>query len=322
VQPNSFEEYVGEECGPIRLDIYLADRIEDASRSFVKKIIQTGAVRLNGGICKRPSRPVMPGDRIAVDLPPPREIAPEPEPIPLDISYEDEHLIVVNKPSGMVVHPAPGHDRGTLVNALLHHCPELRNAGADPLRPGIVHRIDQYTSGLLIVAKSPKAYADLGRQVRAHSFDRRYLVLVQGEFEEKRGRIDATIGRSMVHRRRMAVTGVRGREAVTHFNVLERFRVASLLGVQLETGRTHQIRVHLRFAGHPVIGDPVYGVTDYVSWKLPEDVLTALRRLEGQALHAERLGFIHPATGERLTFVVPLPPDFQAVLDALRAVCK
>lgn len=314
-----FKETVEEEYAGLRLDVYLSEAIEDASRSFLKKLIKEGLVRVNGGVCHKPSQTVFPGDEVDVDMPPPPPERPEAENISIDILYEDAELVIVNKAAGMVVHPAPGHFSGTLVNAILYHCPDFQAPGADAVRPGIVHRLDRDTSGVMVVAKTPRALAHLGRQAAEHLFDRRYLALVRGEFREDRGRIDAGIGRSLVDRSKMAVTGVGARDAVTHFEVIERFGNASLVALQLETGRTHQIRVHMRFAGRPVLGDPVYGVTDYRSWALSAEAADALSALRGQALHAERLGVEHPATGERMTFSAPPPEDFQRAVAALRA---
>jgi 23S rRNA pseudouridine1911/1915/1917 synthase len=302
----------------LRLDIFLAAQIEDASRSFIQKAIKDGCVCVNGKSCARASRKMAVGDRVEVDLPPAPEIVLEPEDIPLEILHEDEDVVVVNKPSGMVVHPAPGNYTGTLVSAILHHCPDFQRPGDSHLRPGVVHRLDKDTSGVMVVAKTVRAFNALARQAREHSFDRRYLALAQGEFRENRGKIDAAVGRSMVDRKRMTVTAHKSREAVTHFDVLERFGAASLLALTLETGRTHQIRVHLRFTGHPVLGDPVYGPADFGAWKVSDDLRDALNALHGQALHAERLGFVHPGTGESLTFTAPPPSDFQAALAAFR----
>ena len=320
--PKSFEDTVGEEHAGTRLDVYLALEIEDATRSFIKKIIKDGKVTVNGGVCTRPGREMTPGESVTLEFPPPPIETPLPEDIPISIVYQDADLLVVNKPSGLVVHPAPGHYTGTLVNAILFHCPDAQCPGDDSMRPGIVHRLDRFTSGLLVVAKTPRAFKGLARQAREHAFDRRYLALVRGEFPETRGRINVPVGRSLSDPSRMSVTGIGGREAVTRFEVLERFGAASLVGLVLETGRTHQIRVHVRFAGHPILGDPVYGITQYTSWRISESALAALEALDGQALHAERLGFIHPCLGKRLTFTAPPPEDFQRALDALRGVAS
>lgn len=316
---SALEITVGEAEAGARLDVFLSGEIEDASRSYLQRVVKDGRVAVNGKVIKRVSQSVSDGDEITVDLPPPPTISLEPQDIPLEILHEDADVLVVNKPAGLVVHPAPGHYDGTLVNAVLHHCADsFQRPGEDPIRPGIVHRLDRDTSGVMVVAKSEKGFASLSRQAREHSFDRRYIALVRGEFKETHGRIDAAIGRSMTDRGRMAVTGVRGKDAVTRFEVLERLGPASLVRLELETGRTHQIRVHLRFAGRPMLGDPVYGVTDYSGMELPDDTIAALEALTGQALHAEHLGFEHPTTGERLAFTAPPPPDFQAALDALR----
>jgi 23S rRNA pseudouridine1911/1915/1917 synthase len=313
------EETVSEDMAGLRLDVFLSGSIEDASRSFVKKLVKDGKAVVNGKACTKPGRTVNAGDTVEVELPPPASTHLGPEDIPLDILFEDADVLVVNKPSGLVVHPAPGHPNGTLVNAVLHHCPDFQRPGEDALRPGIVHRLDQFTSGVMVVAKSPRAFASLSEQAREHTFDRRYLALVRGEFKDAAGRITAAIGRSTHDRHRMTVTGLNSREAVTRFEVLESFGVASLVSLVLETGRTHQIRVHLRFAGHPVLGDPVYGVTEFMDWKISPAVRGALESLEGQALHAELLGFTHPAEGGRVQFNAPPPPDFAKALNALRA---
>ncbi len=309
---------VEEEHASLRLDVVLAEVVEDASRSLIKRLIKDKQVTLNGAICTKPGRAVAEGDVLSVEVPPSPSAWPEPEAIPLDILYEDADLVMVNKAPGMVVHPAPGHHSGTLVNAILHCCPDFKRAGEDMARPGIVHRLDRDTSGVMVVAKNETAFRHLAAQAADHTFDRRYLCLVRGEFQEDRGRVNANIGRSLSDRSRMAVTGIRAKEAVTNFEVLERFGVASLVSLQLETGRTHQIRVHMRFAGRPVLGDPVYGEHEYRHWIMPDELRAALDGLIGQALHAERLGVTHPATGERLTFTAPPPEDFQRALDALR----
>jgi len=324
VQPTLFEDIVSEEYERFRLDVYLADVIEDASRSFIKKMIKDQRVTVNGGVCTRPGRTMTEGDRVEAEIPPPVDTDLVAEDIPLDILYEDADVLVVNKPSGLVVHPAPGHYRGTLVNAVLHHCPDFQRPGTDLTRPGIVHRLDRYTSGVMVVAKTARAFTGLAEQEAAHTFARQYIALIRGHFKEDHGRISAPIGRSTADHSRMSITGIGGRDAVTRFEVLERFgagnNATSLVALVLETGRTHQIRVHLRFAGHHVLGDPVYGVTEYAHWGLKDEVRAALEGLEGQALHAERLGFTHPATDERLTFTAPPPADFQSAWDALKGM--
>lgn len=307
-----------EEHAGLRLDVFLAEAVEDSSRSYIKKLIKDKLVKVNDQVCTKPSRTMALDEVVTVDLPPSPSAWPEPEDIPLDILYEDSELIMVNKASGMVVHPAPGHYTGTLVNAVLFRCKDFQRAGEDMARPGIVHRLDRDTSGVMVVAKNERAFRHLAAQAAAHTFERRYLCLVRGEFQEERGRINANIGRSLSDRSRMAVTGIRAKEAVTNFEVLERFGLASLVGLKLETGRTHQIRVHMRFAGRPVLGDPVYGEREYRSWPISDETRAALDGLIGQALHAERLGVTHPVSGERLTFSAPPPQDFQHALDALR----
>jgi 23S rRNA pseudouridine1911/1915/1917 synthase len=279
-------------------------------------MIKTGGVRVDNNICKRPSRTVHMGEVVAYALPPAPSSHAEPEEIPLHILYEDDAVLVVNKPAGLVVHPAPGHAGGTLVNAVLFHCPDLTRTGADPARPGIVHRLDRDTSGVMVVAKTEQGFRGLAKQARDHAFDRRYLAIVRDEFTEDRGRIVASVGRSLAKPGSMSVTGIRGKDAVTHYEVRERLKIASLVALQLETGRTHQIRVHMRFAGHPVLGDPIYGVTDFGKW--PEQLQDVLKALEGQALHAELLGFDHPETGEHMQFRAEPPDDFKQALAALR----
>ncbi|HQK76148.1 MAG TPA: RluA family pseudouridine synthase [Candidatus Hydrogenedentes bacterium] len=315
----SYHEIVEEGSQGLRLDVFLTECVEDASRAFIQRAIKSNLVTVNNRVCTRPSRTVALGDEIHIEVPPQPSTELTPEDIPLDILHEDADVLVVNKPSGLVVHPAPGHSGGTLVNAVLFHCPDFQRPGEDAARPGIVHRLDRDTSGVMVVAKSPRAFLSLGRQAREHAFERRYLALAQGEFPQDRGRINAAVGRSMTDRKRMSVTAARSRDAITNFEVLERFGAACLVTLRLETGRTHQIRVHLRFAGHPVLGDPVYGVVDFQSWTVSEATRTVLRNLQGQALHAELLGFAHPADGTVMRFVAPPPADFQAALDALRA---
>lgn len=313
-----FELLVDEVSEGQRLDVYLAEQIADASRSFIKRLIKSDRVWVNGTLCTRPARLVTAGEQIRLVLPPPPALELQPENVPLEILYQDADVIVVNKPAGLVVHPAPGHYTGTLVHALLYHCPDFRPSGSDPLRPGIVHRLDRDTSGVIVVAKTPQAFSFLSEQARNHEFDREYLALVQGEFKENSGRIEAALGRSIADPKKITITGVDGKEAATRFRVVQRFGVASLLALELETGRTHQIRVHLRFAGHPVLGDPVYGITDFSAWKVPPNVRGALQGLQGQALHAARLGFVHPTTKQPMVFTAPLPQDFEAALSALR----
>lgn len=302
----------------LRIDTFLAGAVEDASRSFLKKLIKDGKVLINRQVCTKPARLVIAGDELQVEMPdpPPTELVPED--LPIELLYEDDDVVVVNKAAGMVVHPAPGHDSGTLVNALLYHCREYQQSGGDARRPGIVHRLDRDTSGVMVAAKNLNAYAHLAKQASDHAFERRYVALARGEFKEETGCINASMGRSLAEPSRMAVTGIKAKEAVTHFETLERFGVACLVGLRLETGRTHQIRVHLRFAGHPILGDPVYGETRYQGWNIMPETRAALLDLQGQALHAHLLGFEHPRTGEHLRFDAPPPGDFQHALTWLR----
>ena len=314
------ESIVGEEQAGFRLDVYLAEAVEDASRSFLKKLIKEGRVLVDGQVYTKPSREMIAGEQVRIEIPDPPPALPQPEDIPLHILHEDADLVVVNKAAGMVVHPAPGNYTGTLVNAILFHCSDFTRSGVDMTRPGVVHRLDRDTSGVMVVAKTQRAFNHLARQASDHTFDRRYLALVRGEFTEQRGRICASIGRSLVDPSRMAVTGIAARDAVTNFEVMERFGAASLVALRLETGRTHQIRVHMRFAGRPVLGDPVYGVTDFSHWSITPETRAVLEALHGQALHAELLGITHPTSGERMTFTAPPPADFLRAMESLRTL--
>ncbi len=288
-----------------RLDRLIAAEDETLSRSAVQNLIGEGAVCLNGKTVSKSAVPKS-GDEIRVEIPDPVEIEAKPENIPLEIVYEDDSLLVVNKPKGMVVHPAPGNERGTLVNALLYHCGASLSGINGKIRPGIVHRIDKDTSGLLIVAKNDEAHRGLALQIKEHSFTRIYEAVVIGNLREDTGTVNAPIGRDPNDRKRMKVTEKNSREAVTHYEVLERFGDFTHLRLRLETGRTHQIRVHLSSIGHPVAGDPVYG---------PKKVIESLH---GQCLHARVIGFVHPKTGEYLEFNSDLPEYFRSFLRKLR----
>ncbi|MEC5188505.1 RluA family pseudouridine synthase [Geobacillus thermodenitrificans] len=292
------EEYDGE-----RIDKVIAALNDEWSRSQVQQWIKNGLVTVNGRTVKANYKSEL-GDTVAISPPEPEPLHVEPEPIPLDIYYEDEDVLVVNKPRGMVVHPAPGHMRGTLVNALLAHCRDLSGING-VLRPGIVHRIDKDTSGLLMVAKNDAAHRSLVEQLVNKTVARRYKAIVHGVIPHDYGTIDAPIGRDKRDRKKMAVTDENGKEAVTHFRVLERFRQYTYVECQLETGRTHQIRVHMKYIGYPLAGDPQYG---------PKKTLS----IEGQALHAGVLGFRHPRSGDYLEFEAPLPPEFAELLEWLR----
>ena len=288
-----------------RIDVFLAENMEDLSRSGVQKLIDEGMITLNGGKTKANYK-LREKDVIDVTVPEVKEVEILPEDIPLDILYEDADVIVVNKPQGMVVHPAPGHTRGTLVNALMFHCGDDLSGINGEKRPGIVHRIDKDTSGVLMIAKNDMAHQSLAAQLAEHSITRKYNAVVYNGFNEDEGTIDKPIGRNPQDRKKMAVTEKHSRHAVTHYRVIERMEKFTLIEAQLETGRTHQIRVHMTYIGHPLLGDPVYGPQ-----KQPIN-------LEGQALHARVLGFIHPRTGEYMEFEAPLPPHFEALLERLR----
>jgi 23S rRNA pseudouridine1911/1915/1917 synthase len=286
-----------------RIDKVIAALNEEWSRSKVQQWIKDGLVTVNDRHVKANYK-CSAGDIVVVRLPEPEPLHVEPENIPLDIYYEDADVLVVNKPRGMVVHPAPGHMRGTLVNALLAHCTDLSGING-VLRPGIVHRIDKDTSGLLMVAKNDLAHQSLVDQLVKKTVTRKYKAIVHGVIPHDYGTIDAPIGRDKRDRKKMTVTEENGKEAVTHFRVLERFRHYTFVECQLETGRTHQIRVHMKYIGYPLAGDPQYG---------PKKTLP----IDGQALHAGVLGFTHPRTGEYLEFEAPLPSEFERLLQLLR----
>ncbi len=286
-----------------RLDQFLARSCPELTRSACQRLLEDGAVTLDREPVKK-NRKTVPGEVYAVSLPDPEPMDAVPQDIPLDVAYEDDDVIVVNKPVGMVVHPAPGHPDGTLVNALLYHCGKSLSGINGQLRPGIVHRIDRDTSGLIIAAKNDAAHLSLAAQLEDHSLYREYHAVAVGGFKEDAGTIDAPIARHPVDRKRMAVNP-KGRRAVTHWEVLARSGGYTYLKCRLETGRTHQIRVHLAHIGHPLLGDVVYGS------KKPVPGLT------GPCLHAKKLSFLHPSTGERVTVECPLPDWFQAVLDRL-----
>ncbi len=291
----------------LRLDAFLAGRLEWASRTRAQRAITAGEVVVNGSSCLDKDRRLRPGDRVSVTLPPPSLPVLTPEAVPLDILYEDGYLLVVNKPQGMVVHPAPGHSAGTLVHALLNHCHELSGIGGLH-RPGIVHRLDKDTSGLLMVAKDDVTHRDLSRQLATRRLRREYLALVHGHVPPPGGLVSAPIARNPVHRKRMAVVPG-GKDALTRYRTLAHLGGFTLLRVFLVTGRTHQVRVHMAYLGHPVAGDPVYGLRR--SEDLPEE-LTG-----GQVLHARRIAFTHPATGQTLSFTAPLPPNMRRGLRLL-----
>jgi 23S rRNA pseudouridine1911/1915/1917 synthase len=307
-----------DQCGE-RLDRFLLNATEGVSRTYLQRLIRDGDVTVNGKVGKQPSYVLRDGDRVSLTLPPPRPLDTlQPEKIALDILYEDSHLIVLNKPAGMLVHPANGVNVGTLVNALLAHCTDLSGIGGVE-RPGIVHRLDKDTSGVLVVAKTDVVHRGLSVQFERHSITRQYVAVVCGTLAEVAGTINARIARSRRDRRRMATVETGGRQAVTHYEVLETFPKFALVQLTLETGRLHQIRVHLQHIGHPVAGDAVYGGEQRALNDADTAALKhALAQLKRQALHARVLGFEHPATGENLTFSAPMPKDMQCLVDALR----
>ncbi len=288
-----------------RLDVFVTENLAEHTRSYIQKLIEEGRVEVSGRLAVKANLRLAAGQEIVVRIPPPAELELEAEDIPLDIVFEDDYLLVVNKPQGMVVHPAAGNYSGTLVNALLYHCHDLSGING-VARPGIVHRIDKDTSGLLVVAKTDQAHSGLAEQIKSHTMPRRYLALLQGVMPEPGGTVDAPIGRDPKDRKKMAVVHVNSKPAITHYTVRERFWEHTYAECRLETGRTHQIRVHMAYISHSVLGDPLYG---------PHKNKFGL---EGQALHAALLGFVHPASGEVMEFTAPLPGYFQHLLAELR----
>ena len=302
---------VSEKEAGMRLDAYVST-VSELSRSAAAKLIESGSLKLNGAAAEK-KRAVTVGDVVEIILPEPAECEAEPEDIPLDVVYEDDDIIVINKPQGMVVHPAPGNYSGTLVNALLFRCRDSLSGIGGVMRPGIVHRIDKDTSGLLVVAKNDFSHAALSEELKYHGIEREYHALVKGGFSANAGTVNEPIGRHPIDRKKMAVlrNSESAREAVTHYEVLGRYGNVSYLKLMLETGRTHQIRVHMSYIGHPLLGDEVYGQS-----KTPfEKRHSAL--LSGQALHARRLSLTHPRTGARMTFECPLPQEFSKLLEIL-----
>ena len=296
-------EYIAENLfDAVRIDKWVSEHNEDISRSALQKLLKEERITVNGKPAVK-SYKVKNGDIIEIDIPPPVELDVEPENIPLEIVYQDEHLLVVNKPKGMVVHPAAGNYSGTLVNALLYHCKGQLSSINGVIRPGIVHRIDKNTSGLLIAAKTDKAHIGLAEQIKEHTFTREYHAVVCGRLKESAGIIDAPIGRHPVDRKKMCVTEKNSKEARTEYTVLEEFNGYSYVKLNLFTGRTHQIRVHMSYIGHPVFGDDVYG--------------KASKYCEGQCLHAKKIGFVHPIDGKDYEFDSDLPDYFKFVLNKL-----
>ena len=296
---------VNEEQNGIRIDKLISEHNSSLTRSSVHKLIDDGALTVNN-IAVTKNYKVKAGDRVLLCIPEPTELEIVKENIPLDIRYEDSELLVVNKPKGMVVHPAPGNYSGTLVNALMYHCEDSLSGINGIIRPGIVHRIDKDTSGLLIVAKSDLAHIKLAEQIKEHSFTREYQCVVYGHFKEETGTVDAPIGRHPVDRKKMSVTDKNSKNAVTHYTVINEYKDFSHLKVRLETGRTHQIRVHMSYIGHPVAGDSIYG---------PKKCIT---ELNGQCLHAGLIGFVHPKTGKYIEVQSELPQYFTDFLNKLK----
>lgn len=297
---------VAEEMSGKRLDSVLAGMMPEYSRSFIQKLFENGSITVGGDPCSEKKRKAAAGDIVEITIPQPERLEVEAEDIPLDIVYEDDELLVVDKPAGMVVHPAPGNHSGTLVNALMYHCGDALSSINGVIRPGIVHRIDKDTSGLLMVAKTDRAHNALSDQLAEHSITRRYKAIVYSNIKEDEGTVDKPIGRDPGNRLRNAVVYTNSKNAVTHYRVLERFGDFTLVEAVLETGRTHQIRVHMAYIRHPLLGDTLYG---------PAKNRYGAKR---QMLHAGVLGFVHPVTGEYMEFNSPLPQDFEDVLAKLR----
>ncbi len=298
-------ETVSNEEASCRIDKWISEKNPDITRSAVQKMISDGNVTVNGKTVSKNYK-VSAGDEVVINVPEPAELSAEPEDIPVEIVYEDDDLLVVNKPKGMVVHPAAGNYSGTLVNALMFHCKGRLSSINGVIRPGIVHRIDKNTSGLLIVAKNDSSHRHLALQIKEHSFTREYEAVVCGKFREMTGTVDAPVGRHKTDRKKMCVTDQNSRNAVTHYTVLEQYGKHAYIRLRLETGRTHQIRVHMKYIGHPVFGDDVYG--------------TPYKGIEGQCLHARKIGFIHPSTGEYMEFDSELPEYFTEVLDKIKNI--
>ena len=299
-------EVTAEEDG-LRLDQYIAGRCMDLSRSYIQKLIKESRVTINKNIQTKTKTAVQESDIVNVSLPDPKELEIKPQDIPLDILYEDNDVLVVNKPKGLVVHPAPGHYEDTLVNAVLYHCRDNLSGINGVLRPGIVHRIDKDTTGALIVCKNDKAHQKIADQLRAHTITRSYRAIVYNNFSEDEGMINAPIGRHPTNRKKRMVTEKNSKEAITHYKVLDHLNHKfNYIECRLETGRTHQIRVHMSHIGHPLLGDEIYG-----------PVNSKFKNLQGQTLHAATIGFIHPTTEEYMEFSAPLPDYFEKLLKTL-----
>ncbi len=303
-----------------RLDIFLKTKLEDLSRNFIKFLFEDGQITAEKGIKLKLNKLPSPGTVININIPPPPPLDAKAEDIPLPILFEDEYLVIVNKPSGMVTHPAPGNYTGTLVNAILHHCPDLSGIG-DAKRPGIVHRLDKGTSGVMVVAKTQKAHEGLVQLFSKHDIDRVYQALCIGNSKLLSGKLESTIGRDPSNRIKMAVNVKNGRDAVTYYKVLERFENCTLMECQLETGRTHQIRVHMAsLLGTAVVCDSTYGNSNQHLLRIPSQLAEHLKDYSHPLLHARRLGFVHPITKEKIDFEVDPPEVFQRSLEILRGL--
>ena len=305
-QQEKYTFIIDKETQSTRIDSVLSLLLAETSRSFIQKLIESGSMTVNGQTCTSKKYKVSEGDMVEITIPEPEELIVEAENIPIDIVYEDDDVLVVNKPRGMVVHPAVGNYTGTLVNAVMYHCKDRLSSINSVIRPGIVHRIDKDTSGLLMIAKNNKAHESLSKQLSEHIITRKYTALVYNNFNEDEGTVDAPLGRDPKNRLRQAVVYENSKAAVTHWRVLERFGKYTLIEAQLETGRTHQIRVHMAYINHPLVGDMLYGPKKQTLFQ------------DGQLLHAGVLGFRHPSTGEYMEFFRPVPEEFSQVLEKLR----
>lgn len=302
------EEYTVEESqSGMRLDKFLTEIYPDQTRSFLQKLVKSGEIKVNGKPVIKASFVVEGGDQVSASIPTPQAVEIEAENIPLDILYEDADVLIVNKPKGMVVHPSAGHYSGTLVNAIMYHCADSLSGINGEIRPGIVHRIDMDTTGALIICKNDAAHVDIAEQIKEHTVTRRYRGIVCGVVKEDEGTIEGAIGRHPTQRKKMAINEKNGKPAITHYKVLQRFAKYTYMEFRLETGRTHQIRVHMASIGHPLLGDELYGN--------PKNL--AMKGLQGQTLHAMVIGFVHPTTHEYMEFEAPLPEYFQNLLQKL-----
>ena len=302
------EEYSVEESqSGMRLDKFLTEIYPDQTRSFLQKLVKSGEIKVNGKPVIKAGFVVEGGDQVSASIPTPQAVEIEAENIPLDILYEDADVLIVNKPKGMVVHPSAGHYSGTLVNAIMYHCADSLSGINGEIRPGIVHRIDMDTTGALIICKNDAAHVDIAEQIKEHTVTRRYRGIVCGVVKEDEGTIEGAIGRHPTQRKKMAINEKNGKPAITHYKVLQRFAKYTYMEFRLETGRTHQIRVHMASIGHPLLGDELYGN--------PKNL--AMKGLQGQTLHAMVIGFVHPTTHEYMEFEAPLPEYFQNLLKKL-----